>query len=244
LKKNGGTDRSPLDSRQFHSVLAAVLLVSVVLLSAGSGVYASASFFPQQMPNVTITTTTFTTTTSWTTSTIWSTVTSMVYGVWTKVQYTTSTSTVTVTDVKLNDAAGSASGVGFLFCTPFTPANPITVVQLQAKFGTAGAPSSQFGVAIYDDSSNSPNNLLVSAFGSVSGTGWLTLTLTSPLHLSANTKYWLAWQNQSASNLVNYNTVADPNSVYKSCSWTGSFPNPIGTTTRNVVPIDVGYIYF
>jgi hypothetical protein len=144
----------------------------------------------------------------------------------------------------LNDAAGSASGVGFLFCTPFTPANPVTVVQLQAKFGAAGAPSSQFGVAIYDDSGNSPKNLLVSAFGSVSGTGWLILTLTTPLHLSANTKYWLAWQNQSTSNRVNYNTVPDPNSVYKPYSWTGSFPNPIGTTIRNVVPIDVGYIYY
>jgi len=251
LNKNSDAGNHARDNRRSRSVLVAVLLILVVLLSAGSGLYAGASFFAQQAPNVTITTTIYTTTTSWTTSTIWSTVTSMVYGVWTTVQYTTSTSTVTVTgstsypttNVKLNDAAGSARGVGFLFCTPFTPANPITVVQLQAKFGTGGAPSSQFGVAIYDDNGNSPNNLLASAFGPVSGTGWLVLALTTPLHLSAKTKYWLVWQNQSTSNLVNYNTVADPNSVYKAYAWTGSFPNPIGTTTRNVTPIDEGYIY-
>jgi hypothetical protein len=74
-----------------------MLLILVVLLSAGSGVYAGASFFAQQAPGVTVTTTLFTTTTSWTTSTIWSTVTSVVQGVLTTVEYTTSTSTVTVT---------------------------------------------------------------------------------------------------------------------------------------------------
>jgi preprotein translocase subunit SecG len=87
------------------SVTVAALLIVVVLLSAGSGLYAGASFFPQQAPNVTITTTTFTTVTSWTTSTIWSTVTSVVYGVWTTVQYTTSTSTVTVTGVATHRTA-------------------------------------------------------------------------------------------------------------------------------------------
>ena len=97
MKKSSGTDRSALDSRRLHSVLVAVLLVFVVLLSVGSGVYVGASFFPQQAPNVTTTTTIFTTTTSWTTSTIWSTVTQVVQGVLTTIEYTTSTSTVTVT---------------------------------------------------------------------------------------------------------------------------------------------------
>jgi hypothetical protein len=80
-----------------RSIPVAVLLILVVVLSAGSGLYAGASYFPQQAPNLTITTTIYTTTTSWTTSTIWSTLTSVVYGVWTTVQYTTSTSTITVT---------------------------------------------------------------------------------------------------------------------------------------------------
>jgi preprotein translocase subunit SecG len=80
-----------------RSIPVAVLLISVVLLSTGSGIYAGASFFAQQAPNVTITTTIYTTTTWWTTSTIWSTVTQVVKGVLTTVQYTTSTSTITIT---------------------------------------------------------------------------------------------------------------------------------------------------
>jgi len=80
-----------------RAIPVALLLITTILLSMGSGLYAGSSFFAQQAPSVTITTTVFTTTTSWTTSTIWSTVTSVVAGVWTTVEYTTSTSTVTMT---------------------------------------------------------------------------------------------------------------------------------------------------
>ena len=80
-----------------RAIPVTVLLILTILLSVGSGLYAGASFFAQQEPNVTITTTIFTTTTSWTTSTIWSTVTEVVQGVLTTIEYTTSTSTVTVT---------------------------------------------------------------------------------------------------------------------------------------------------
>jgi hypothetical protein len=98
LKKNSGpNEASPvLNDHRGRATPVAVLLIFVVLLSMGSGIYASASYFAPQASNVTVTTTIYTTTTSWTTSTIWSTVTSVVYGVWTTVQYTTSTSTVTV----------------------------------------------------------------------------------------------------------------------------------------------------
>ncbi|MGB9023585.1 MAG: hypothetical protein WCC94_09150 [Candidatus Bathyarchaeia archaeon] len=80
-----------------RAIPVTVLLILTILLSVGSGLYAGASFFAQQAPNVTITTTIFTTTTSWTTSTIWSTVTETVQGVLTTIEYTTSTSTVTMT---------------------------------------------------------------------------------------------------------------------------------------------------
>jgi hypothetical protein len=79
-----------------RSIPVAVLLIVVVLLSAGSGLYAG-SFFAQQAPNVTITTTIYTTQTSWTTSTIWSTLTETVQGVLTIIEFTTSTNTVTIT---------------------------------------------------------------------------------------------------------------------------------------------------
>lgn len=94
------------------SIPVAVLLVFVVLLSASSGLYAGASFFAQQAQNVTVTTTILTTTTSWTTSTIWSTVTAVVLGVWTTVQYTTSTSTVTVTGSATPRAAKAVTAYG------------------------------------------------------------------------------------------------------------------------------------
>ena len=88
MKESSGTGRS---------IPVAALLILVVLVSTGSGLYAGASYFPQQAPNLTITTTIYTTTTSWTTSTIWSTLTSTFLGVLTTIEYTTSTSTTTVT---------------------------------------------------------------------------------------------------------------------------------------------------
>jgi hypothetical protein len=88
LKKSSRARDSVFKGR---SIPVAVILMIVVLLSAGSG-FVGASFFAQQSPNVTVTTTV------WSTSTVWSTVTAVVQGVWTTVQYTTSTSTVMVTD--------------------------------------------------------------------------------------------------------------------------------------------------
>jgi hypothetical protein len=99
LKKDSGRKEagSGLSGHRVRSIPVAMLLILVVLVSAGSGVYAGASYFAQQAPGVTVTTTLFTTTTSWTTSTIWSTVTEVVQGILTNIEYTTSTSTVTVT---------------------------------------------------------------------------------------------------------------------------------------------------
>lgn len=88
---------SGLNDHRGRSAPVAMLLILVVLLSASSGIYAGASYFAQQAPGVTVTTTLFTTTTSWTTSTIWSTVTEVVQGILTTVEYTTSTSTLTMT---------------------------------------------------------------------------------------------------------------------------------------------------
>jgi hypothetical protein len=109
-----------------RSISVAVLLISVVVLSAGSGLYAGASFFAQQAPNLTITTTITTTTTSWTTSTIWSTVTSTVQGVLTTVTYTTSTSTVFVTASTTSTRVGTVvtitrvwGGVGSLLVSGY-----------------------------------------------------------------------------------------------------------------------------
>lgn len=72
-----------------------MLLLLVVVLSAGSGLYVGASFFAPQ--DVTTTSTVFTTTTILSTSTILSTVTQSIQGILTIIEYTSSTSTTTVT---------------------------------------------------------------------------------------------------------------------------------------------------
>lgn len=79
------------------SVPAALLLTVVAILSAGSGLYAGASFVAQQAPNLTITTTIYVATTRLTTSTIWSTTTQVVEDILTTMYYVSSTSTVTIT---------------------------------------------------------------------------------------------------------------------------------------------------
>jgi len=114
------------------SIPVAVLLVLVVLLSASSGLYAGASFFAQQAPNVTVTTTILTTTTSWTTSTLWSTVTAVILGVWTTVQYTTSTSTVTVTGSTASSSTASYSNGKIV-----TANGNARITTAQSKFGDA-----------------------------------------------------------------------------------------------------------
>jgi len=114
------------------SIPVAVLLVFVVLLSASSGLYAGASFFAQQAPNVTVTTTILTTTTSWTTSTIWSTMTAVILGVWTTVQYTTSTSTVTVTGSTASSSTASYSNGKIV-----TANGNARITTAQSKFGGA-----------------------------------------------------------------------------------------------------------
>ena len=98
MKKNNGSNKasSAVNAHRHGSIPVAVLLIFVVLLSS-SGAYAGASFLAQQAPNVTVTTTIYTTTTLWTSSTIWSTMTETVEGVLTTIEYTTSTSTITVT---------------------------------------------------------------------------------------------------------------------------------------------------
>jgi len=172
------------------------LLVVVVLLSAGSGLYAGASFFAQQAPNVTITTTIFTTTTSWTTSTFWSIVTSVVYGVWTTVQYTTSTSTVTVTGHPTNvgktdvGATDNAFSAGHLKAYKYTLSEAGTVqsitVYVQA-YGSGG----KIRVGIYNDNSNYPGSLVVgNDEWTVGATGWKTITLATPVYLPAG-NYWI-----------------------------------------------------
>ncbi len=181
-----------------------VLLILTILLSVGSGLYAGASFFAQQAPNVTITTTIFTTTTSWTTSTIWSTVTSVVEGIWTTVQYTTSTSTVTITSQQTSNYGdtnieGTARGVGagyVLAATKFTTSTPMTITQFNMYF--YASPRGNIKFAVYLDSGGTPaSQSLVgqtNGYAIGGGTGWHTYMLSSDqIYVGSSGTYWLCF---------------------------------------------------
>jgi hypothetical protein len=155
LKKDSRPNEasSGLGGHRGRSIPVAMLLILVVLVSAGSGVYAGASFFAQQAPGVTVTTTIYTTTTSWTTSTIWSTATEVVQGVLTTVEYTTSTSTVTLTGqdtsivllLHMDGTDGSQTFVDSSVQTHRVTANGnARISTAQSKFGGA---SGRFGGA-------------------------------------------------------------------------------------------------
>jgi len=179
-----------------------MLLVLVVLLSLGSGLYAGASFFPQQAPNITITTTIFTTTTSWTASTIWSTVTSVVEGVWTTVQYTTSTSTITVTAGRSTNF-GTTSTIG-MSTWPAT-SNQIYFARYTATssgllssisfYATGTSGSATGNVGIYADSSGSPGTFLAQGASTTLVNGVNTFSsLSAQTSIVSGNSYWLAFR--------------------------------------------------
>ena len=228
MKKSGRADGSASDNRRSRSVLIAVLLVLVVLLSLGSGLYAGASFFPQQALNVTITTTIFTTTTSWTTSTIWSTVTSVVYGVWTTVQYTTSTSTVTMTvggntgtfgTTSIAGASAGGGGLGYVVATKYILSQAGTVTQVSIYASKSG----NVKAAIYADNSGQPGSLLVAnnVATSVAAGQWTTISI-GPTSLTAGT-YWIAF-NADVGNLRMYKAGGTNQMAYISWPFSNNMP--------------------
>jgi hypothetical protein len=228
----------------------AVLLIFVVLLSIGSGFYASASYFAQQAPtDVTVTTIVYTTTTSWTTSTIWSTVTSVVYGVWTTVQYTTSTSTVTLTGAPITGNYGDTSvepypaiitsaSAHFLYFTPFTtPSGGLTVQSLSIYIGTSNG---NLDMAIYADSSGSPSGATLVNTGLVTmgpSGAWQTISV-SAYHLSPSTQYWIAVLFTSGSANLRYNP-ASGTARWQNIGTSTTMPSPVGPVTSQTCKISM-----
>jgi hypothetical protein len=187
-----------------RAIPVTVLLILTILLSVGSGLYAGASFFAQQAPNVTITTTIFTTTTSWTTSTIWSTVTEVVQGILTTVEYTTSTSTVTLTSQQTSnygdtniESTGRGVAAGYvLAATRFTTSSSTTITQLALYF--YAPPRGNIKFAVYRDSGGTPaaQSLIgqTSGYAIGVGTGWHTYTLMSDvINIGSSGTYWLCF---------------------------------------------------
>jgi preprotein translocase subunit SecG len=239
LNKNGEAGDHVRSNRRGRSVLVAVLLVVVVLLSAGSGLYAGASFFAQQAPNVTITTTIFTTTTSWTTSTIWSIVTSVVYGVWTTVQYTTSTSTVTVTGYVTfgNTNVETINNIwrGYITGYKFSLSQPLTVNTLYVYMDSAGG---NLKLAVYSDAGTKPGSLIVGSASGSGVSGWNSRSVTST-YLAAGS-YWLVYMNDDNVG-ANRNAASGstPRSykAYTYGDWPASWPSGSADNSRPVASI-------
>jgi uncharacterized protein (DUF2141 family) len=210
-----------------RAIPVTVLLILTILLSVGSGLYAGASFFAQQAPNVTITTTIFTTTTSWTTSTIWSTVTEVVEGVLTTIEYTTSTSTVTMTGGTTTGTFGTTStagtsiggGAGYISATKYTLSQPGTVTQVSIYSANSG----HVKVAIYRDNNGAPGTLLVAnnAATTVTGGQWTTISV-GPTSLAAGI-YWIAF-NEDANGLRVYKSGGTKQAAYMRYGFSNDMP--------------------
>jgi hypothetical protein len=248
LKKNRGPSEasSILNDRRRHAIPVAVLLIFVVLLSMGSGIYASAFYFAQQAPNVAVTATIYTTTTSWTTSTIWSTVTQTVQGILTTVQYTTSTSTVTVTGSTSastsTQTVGGASnivnvGAMFVFASSFSASASGTVTKVGINVAGAGG---SVMTAIYSDSGGTPGNVLGTSTSTGAVNGWNDLPLTTPVSMTSGTRYWLAVESSSSSTSLYW---AAAGSYYRSGQTYGTFPNPFGTPSSTSIALNMRITY-
>jgi len=211
-----------------RAIPVALLLIMSILLSVGSGLYAGASFFAQQAPNVTVTTTLYTTTTSWTTSTIWSTVTAVILGVWTTVQYTTSTSTVTVTGgtntgtFGTTSTAGATSGGGlasYIVATKYTLSQAGTVTKVSVYSVYSGLVKT----AIYADNSGAPGSLLVAnnVPTAVDAGQWTTINI-GPINLAAGT-YWIAF-NQDVNYMRMYRAGGTRQAAYMGFAFSNDMP--------------------
>jgi len=237
LKKSSKPNESSsgLNSHRGRSIPVAMLLILVVLLSASSGIYAGASYFAQQAPNVTVTTTIYTTTTSWTTSTIWSTVTAVVQGVLTTIQYTTSTSTVTVTgstsyqptNLGKTDvgAASNTFPAGGLKAYKYTLSRAGTVQSITVYIGSYSS-GAKIRVGIYNDNSNYPGSLVAgNDEWAVTGTGWKTITLATPVYLPAGS-YWIGLlvERTPGRGVAFRGTIGVGTQIYKATSY-NSLPN-------------------
>ena len=210
-----------------RSIPVAMLLILVALLSAGSGLHAGASFFAQQAPNVTTTTTIYTTTTSWTTSTIWSTVTEVVEGVMTTIEYTTSTSTVTISTTTPTGSARTYGdtvreaarnfGANYIYTNSFTTSIPMTVIAISYYSGIR----QNVRVGIYSGSSGSPRGKLAeTSLDSCDAGAWHSFTISYSLPVGT---YWLAFT-FSGSGSGNVYAKAGGTDKYMAHTYDGTLP--------------------
>jgi hypothetical protein len=91
-------------------------------------------------------------------------------------------------------------------------------------------------LAVYDGASLPQNRLAVTAETAVnSNTGWQTIGLTNPVHVTAGTAIWLAWVYESNPG-ISYES-GSPGRADAGEGWSGGMPDPFGSSTQ------ANYIY-
>jgi hypothetical protein len=111
-----------------------------------------------------------------------------------------------------------------------------TIISLGINIRTAYA-SGTVMMAIYDDDSGSPGNLLgYTAATATTSTGWLEMDLNNPVDVTSGTTYWIAFAASTATTLRFYYGSGTNTLKYVTQTY-GSFPDPFGSasTTSNIV---------
>jgi hypothetical protein len=141
----------------------------------------------------------------------------------------------TYVGTNVGSAIGSGVLVGYKFST--TAAGMLGSLSVNIGLGNTTAPNNQYQLAIYADNSGTPGALLGStAIGSITSTGWNSLSLTTPVNVSANTSYWLSfWDNGNET--ITYSTgYPSATAAGVASTWgNGTMPStwPIGGSTTN-----------
>jgi hypothetical protein len=121
---------------------------------------------------------------------------------------------------------------GYPYASPITASASGTLQTIGVNVASGG--TGHIRVAIYNDNSNTPNNLLCeSGSTALSGTGWIDVDVSScSLSITTSTNYWLALQSDTVSDRF----YISAESAYQTAQSYGAFPNPFGGTTAGSRP--------
>jgi parallel beta-helix repeat protein len=134
------------------------------------------------------------------------------------------------------DATGGTDSndwfAGYPYASPITSSasGTLEIVGVNVYSGGTG----NIRVAIYDDSSGTPNNLLCeSGSTALSGAGWIDVDVSScNLSITAFTNYWLAFQSDTSSDRFYVSTE----SAWQTAQSYGAFPDPFDGSSASSRP--------
>jgi subtilisin family serine protease len=148
------------------------------------------------------------------------------------------TATFGKTTVGASSDSGIFSGYKVVHAATMPTAGSVTKLSLYAIPGVNSPSPQALRAVIYGDSGGSPGTLLATGpevvyQGSVNGSGWFELPLTTPLALSPGT-YWLGFITGTTTEGLGYryDTVANSR-AYNTNPFAGGPTNPFGAATKD-----------